>query len=366
MADRSPADVVVIGPMPPGNGGAIRTFEEFRGGLDACGVRWAVVDTAPGSVPARFGARYRELVALRILVCALRNIRARTPVVWFISAGMVRTLGWLVPVLARAAPVSLVAFGGLLGESLCDDAGRPVDRRVRWLGAARAVFVESDLTAGESTRAGLGNVEVIGATRSTHGIAARTTVVPRAGRPLRLVHAGRIYAEKGLHDLARLCACSAGSVSIDLIGNAEDGHEADVRSVVADTPGLSLLGPQSPRGVLEALRDADFSILLSSYPGEGISGLVTESLLVGTPSIVSAFRALPEIVRDGENGLVVQAAGIGWDVEGLSDRLASLDDDALALLRLGAVRDASRFSPVRQARRLLTSLGRDVVEPVSC
>lgn len=356
--------IALVGPLPPGTGGTIRTFEEFRCGLDELGVRSRVVDTGPGSTARWASSWYRQLVAVRLVVFAVGNVVRRRPVLWFISSGQVRSLGWLVPRLAAAAPVTLVSFGGLLGQALCDEAGRPIERRAGWMGAARAVFVQSELTAAEVRAAGLDDVEVLGPTRGAHGVTPRLDVAPRAGRPLHLVYAGRIYGEKGVDDLARLCACAPGTVEVSLIGEIEPGHERAVEQVVAATPGLALLGSMTPPQVLGRLRDADFAVLLSSYAGEGIPGLVAEALVVGTPAIVSDFRGLPEIVNDGENGFVVGPDDEGWDVPALADRLAALSDEDLRALRSSAASHALRFDPARQAARLLATIG--VLEGAPC
>jgi len=360
----SRAALVLIGPLPPGTGGATRTFEEFCRGFDGLGVRYRTVDTAPGSVPGGLQRVARFVVALRLARLVVTNAVRRTPVVWFVSSGMVRFVGWMIPLLTRRAPVCLVSFGGILGQTLCDGQGRPVLRLVRFVDAARAVFVESELTASEVRGTGVGRVVVIGPTRGSWGTTPRLDPTPRAGRPLRLVFAGRVCLEKGLGDLARLASSAGGGVHVDVIGHAEPGQEQAVAEVVGASEHLTYLGPRSPADVLERLRAADFSVLLSSYPGEGIPGVVTESLLVGTPAVVSDFRALPELVDDGVNGLVVPEAGGGWDIIRLVDRLAVLDDGDLAAMRAAAAADAERFSPERQAERLLERLG--ILEVVSC
>jgi glycosyltransferase involved in cell wall biosynthesis len=50
-------------------------------------------------------------------------------------------------------------------------------------------------------------------------------------------------------------------------------------------------------------RSADYTVLYSGY--EGLSHTLLESLLAGTPVIASNKGGNPEVVRHGENGLLV-------------------------------------------------------------
>ena len=57
--------------------------------------------------------------------------------------------------------------------------------------------------------------------------------------------------------------------------------------------------------MLALFRAADASLLTSSW--ENFPHTVVEALAVGTPVIATAVGGVPELVRDGENGLLVPA-----------------------------------------------------------
>ena len=65
----------------------------------------------------------------------------------------------------------------------------------------------------------------------------------------------------------------------------------------------SFLGGGSRDDVLELFRAADGSLLSSAW--ENFPHTVVEALAVGTPVIATAVGGVPEIVRDGQNGLLV-------------------------------------------------------------
>jgi len=88
---------------------------------------------------------------------------------------------------------------------------------------------------------------------------------------------------------------------------AGDGPDLpDVRRAVAEL-GLEgrvrFLGALEREGVLKVFRAADASLLTSSW--ENFPHTVVEALAVGTPVIATAVGGVPELVRDGENGLLV-------------------------------------------------------------
>ena len=120
-----------------------------------------------------------------------------------------------------------------------------------------------------------------------------------------LAFAGRITKQKALE------------VALDALGRVEgvtlaiagDGPDLpDLRRKVAEL-GLDgrvrFLGPLDRDDVLTLFRAADASLLTSSW--ENFPHTVVEALAVGTPVIATRVGGVPELVRDGENGLLVPA-----------------------------------------------------------
>ena len=63
------------------------------------------------------------------------------------------------------------------------------------------------------------------------------------------------------------------------------------------------LGAVSRESVLRLFRAADASVVSSAW--ENLPHTVVEALRVGSPVIATAVGGIPEVVRDGENGLLV-------------------------------------------------------------
>ena len=77
-------------------------------------------------------------------------------------------------------------------------------------------------------------------------------------------------------------------------------------------------------------RAADASLLTSSW--ENFPHTVVEALAVGTPVIATAVGGVPELVRDGENGLLVPAG----DADALAAAIRRLIDEPGLRERLAA------------------------------
>ena len=91
--------------------------------------------------------------------------------------------------------------------------------------------------------------------------------------------------------------------------------------------------------MLRILYAADAALLSSRW--ENFPHLVVEALAVGTPVIATAVGGVPEVVRDGENGLLVPAG----DPDALAAAIRRLLD------RRRAPRRGSRRRRRRRSRR---------------
>jgi len=118
-----------------------------------------------------------------------------------------------------------------------------------------------------------------------------------------LAFAGRITKQKAL-EVALEALGRVDGVALAIAGDGPD--LPDVRQRVAEL-GLDgrvrFLGPLNRDGVLTLFRAADASLLTSSW--ENFPHTVVEALAVGTPVIATSVGGVPELVRDGKNGLLV-------------------------------------------------------------
>jgi glycosyltransferase involved in cell wall biosynthesis len=178
----------------------------------------------------------------------------------------------------------------------------------------------------------------------------RTTVLPnpapdpRAATPASLDHhpavvfAGRLTAAKdlelGLRAMARI-----GSAALTVVGDGPDRARLERLRDELDVP-ASFLGAR-PRGeVLGLMRAADVVMLPSAW--ENFPHGVVEALAMGTPVVATRVGGVPEVVRDEENGLLVDPG----DIDAFAGALQRLvGDDALRTrLAAAAAPSVERFS----------------------
>ena len=121
--------------------------------------------------------------------------------------------------------------------------------------------------------------------------------------PGTLVFAGRLTAQKGLPTaldaLARVPAAR-----LVLVGDGPDREALERQAREAGLNGrIEFRGSRPREDVLRALAGAEAALLPSEW--ENLPHAAIEALAVGTPVIATAVGGVPEIVRDGVNGLLV-------------------------------------------------------------
>jgi glycosyltransferase involved in cell wall biosynthesis len=170
---------------------------------------------------------------------------------------------------------------------------------------------------------------------------------PAPGRPRSLVVVGRLSTIKGQDTAIRATALvrQAGhDVTLTLVGDCYPGYEAvedglrdlAVRERVDDVTVFT--GFRDPAPIVAA---ADVVLVPSRVESFGLAAV--ESLLLGRPVVATRIGGLPEVVRDGETGLLVPAD----DPRALADAVVRLLEDPQLAAALGAAGRAdarARFS----------------------
>lgn len=161
-----------------------------------------------------------------------------------------------------------------------------------------------------------------------------------ARRPRRIVAVGRLVEKKGfavLVEASALLRRRGVGHHCEIIGQGplEEPLRAQVRALgLGDT--VELVGPLPRRDVIGRVQSAALfaAPCVTGADGnrDGLPTVVLEAMAAGTPCVATDVTGLPEIVRDGETGLLVaegQAAA-------LADAMERLLDDAALRVRLAA------------------------------
>ena len=184
-----------------------------------------------------------------------------------------------------------------------------------------------------------------------YGISSRDGVAPYEGGEPRLLCIGRLIPIKGHLVLLRALVQArgrVGGVTLDVAGRGP--LEPALKSYARELglgEAVRFLGFVSP--VQRAIEDA--AIVVVPSLGEGFGMVALEAMERARPVIVSAVGGLPEIVADGETGIVV-ASG---DAEALAEAIVALAGDldrAASMGRAGRERALVEFTPERSAERI--------------
>jgi glycosyltransferase involved in cell wall biosynthesis len=179
-----------------------------------------------------------------------------------------------------------------------------------------------------------------------YGIAAGPGAEPYAGGEPRLLCVGRLIPVKGHLVLLRALAQARSRVpelTLDLAGHGplEPALKAYVRELGLDDV-VRFLGFVSP--VQKAVEDA--AVVVVPSLGEGFGMVALEAMERARAVVASAVGGLPEIVVDGETGLVVPPG----DADALAEALVAVASDlprAAAMGRAARERAVASFTPER-------------------
>ena len=155
----------------------------------------------------------------------------------------------------------------------------------------------------------------------------------------RIISVGRLVEFKGFEHLIHACAELARrgfDFNCDIIG---DGPLRDMLRLKVNSLNLSsrinLLGSLSQRAVLEKLQTADIFALASVTDAEGASDVfptvIVEAMASARPVVSTRLAGIPELMIDGETGLLVSPA----DTAALTEALQKLLCDRELRVRYG-------------------------------
>ena len=209
-----------------------------------------------------------------------------------------------------------------------------------------------------------------------HGLNAdfEELVASRAHRDVpakvRLLAVGRLVRKKGLDTFVDACALlRSRGLDFEAVIAGESGEsEQQVRDRV--TAGgleghVTLVGPLTQEGLFEEYRKASVFALpcrvLEDGDRDGIPNVLMEAMACGVPVVTTGISGITELVRDGENGLIVEPDRAA-DLADALHRLVKDPGLAHQLAEQGRLTVAERFDAATTAARmasLLTGAGSD-------
>lgn len=325
--------VVMAGPLPPTVGGMASVLGALAASTLAQRVDLRLFETGKTTPPGRslvVGIAAR----LRLMRDWWRLLGERPGTVAHIHtcSGLTYFLDGALLVLARlhGRPVVLHVHGAQFDKFL-DSLDTPRLAAARWVARrAHVVIVLSD-----EWRQRLGdrlpdaNLQVV-----ANGVPGAGAALAVNTGPSGFVFLGNLGRRKGVHVLIDAAARSRYEWTVNLAGGEEEPGFMDWARAEIERHGLTsrlhLLGPVVGDDKARLLREADGFVLPSL--AEGLPMALLEAMASGLPVVVTKVGAMPEVVRNDQEGLLVPPG----DAQALADALDRLASEPSARVRMGA------------------------------
>ncbi len=159
--------------------------------------------------------------------------------------------------------------------------------------------------------------------------AARAALGVAQDRPV-IAFAGRVTAEKGVHDLFAAAQELRALAPVILVAGDGDGEAGAKDAARARSLDVRFHGRLDHRELAIVLAACDAFVLPSHF--EGLPTSICEAMMMGRAVVASRVGGIPEIVRDGETGFVVPPR----DVDALAVTLRAVLTDVELRTRIEA------------------------------
>ena len=351
--------IVMAGPLPPMVGGMATVINDIRRSRVSVAVTLVLFDTGkktPQGRPLLQGVLARLRLS-RNWWELLRLEKDNTICHIHTCSGLSYFLDCSLMLIARMAgvPVVLHIHSGRFDQFL-DSLPSGLLRLAQWLArrAACVVVLSDSWRQRLSRRLPGASLHII-----PNGVPMPPTGPP-TGRRLspdgcvRLLFLGNLCRSKGVWELIEAAKGLPDYIHVIFVGG-----EADVGIWAAAEQAIrvghlerkvSLVGPAQGDAKHQWFRDADIFVLPSHAEGLPVSML--EAMAAGLPVVVTPVGAIPEVISDGREGLIVPVG----DVPALQTALLRLVKDKMLRTRLGAAaqqRCIAEFDIERSAQQYL-------------
>jgi glycosyltransferase involved in cell wall biosynthesis len=189
-----------------------------------------------------------------------------------------------------------------------------------------------------------------------HNIVSPLTLRRPLHSPPRVLFAGRLNPEKGLSTLIDAIAQLDVPVELFIAGGGPEMPKIQLeaqKAGIADSVHFLGVVPWGER-LFSVMQDADLLVLPSV--SEGLPLVLLEAMANGLVPIASAVGGIPEIVKDGVNGLLVAPSNAAQLCQTITRLLK--DDKLRAQMQLAGLPVAEENTIEKQRCRMFRDLGK--------
>jgi len=154
-----------------------------------------------------------------------------------------------------------------------------------------------------------------------------------------VVTGGRLVHWKNIDSVIDACARVPG-VSLAIVGDGPERARLSARADEKLKKNVTFTGVLAHKDILAVMRIADIFVLNSSY--EGLSHMLIEAQALGVPTIATNIGGNPEVITDGEGGILIPEK----DTQALERALSRMlgDSKLYASMSKSAYNSSKRFS----------------------
>jgi glycosyltransferase involved in cell wall biosynthesis len=361
--------ILIIGPVPPPDGGTTIQFRHF---LDyALANRDAnhsiqVLDSNTGDKTlTSILAPKMFLRVMSLTVKIIYRCFSADQIIIFGSQRFITIIGAVVVALFRPAgkKIYLRVNGG--GYDVYFDSATPVAKLVikHVLGRATRIIVETELVE-TNMRDTWGSV-VSSAPNFRPEVRRKSRSSKGADEGVNFIYTGLVRKTKGCGELLEAFVSLERQLSerqiplyirLDLFGQLINtlSEPLDITPYMTN-PNIAIHGAVSNDELMRHYSRADVFVFPSYWATEGHSGSVVEAMMHGLPIIAADWRATKEVVNHGTSGLLCKPS----NAADLADKMFLISTDARLRSKLaqGALRESRRFDDQIVCSRLSQLFG---------
>lgn len=155
-----------------------------------------------------------------------------------------------------------------------------------------------------------------------------------------IVSAGRLVPWKGFDELLKILK-DLPDYKLEIFGDGEDKKRLlDISKELGVYERVSFMGQVDRKILLSHIKSANVFVLASHF--ESFSFQIVESMMVGTPVIAYDIGNLSEIVKSGENGILVEEG----NTVSMRDWIVKISEknDTCRLFSERAITDSNQFA----------------------
>lgn len=176
------------------------------------------------------------------------------------------------------------------------------------------------------------------------------------------VFMGQIREEKGVFDIIRVLR-ERKDFKCDFFGPIIERDRKMFEDQIAGNDRVRYGGVVEPSVVVDTMRAYDVLLLPTRSPGEGYPAVILQAFAAGIPVIASAWKSIPDVVKDGVTGILIPPGSPGSIADALEK--LSLDGELYSSIAENAFARAGTFSEKAVVQDILVTKVLDILSSCS-